>query len=90
MSAEWKDTTSYSRGQDRVPTAWTIKRGDISVTVTSSHIHNPGRWTMHCHALNMDTVDTGLPSDVDAATAQHCALNMAAHKAREIAKLLSK
>lgn len=90
MADEWKDTTSYSRGKERTPTAWTIKRGPVSVTVTSAHIQNPGRWTMHCQALNMDTVDTGLPSDVDAATAQKCALNMAAHKAREIAKLLSK
>lgn len=89
MSDEWKDTTSYKRGADRVPSSWTTKRGHVSVTVTSGHINNPGRWTMHCYALNMDTVDTGLPNDVDAETAKKCALNMAANKAKEIVKLLS-
>lgn len=45
---EWKDTTSYSRGQvDRTPTAFTAQCGPIRLVVTSSHIHYPGKWVAH-------------------------------------------
>lgn len=87
--AEWKDTTSYSRGQERIPTSWTLKRGNVAVVVVQRHRMNPGFWTMHCSALGMDTVDTKLPDGVPAETAQNCAKTMAANRAREIAKLLS-
>ena len=88
---KWTDSTSYSRDQkDRTPTSWTAKVGDISVTVTKAHRRNPGKWTMHCHALGMDTVCTGLPDTVDPETAQFAAKNMASSKARGIASELSK
>jgi hypothetical protein len=45
---EWKDTTSYSRGQDRVPSAWQTTAGDLRIAVVRKHIHAPGTWVMHC------------------------------------------
>lgn len=86
---DWKDSTSYSRGTERVQTAWTLHRDFVRITITSAHIRNPGRWTLHCHALNMDTVDMGLPNDVAVEVAQACAKNMVASKAREIARAVS-
>lgn len=53
---EWKDTTSYSRGEkERKPNTWTVKNGGVSITVTCGHIHHPGAWIMHCSSVGMDT-----------------------------------
>lgn len=47
----WKDTTSYSQGQERIPTCWSVRVGDFHITVVSSHIHYPGKWISHCEPL---------------------------------------
>lgn len=44
----WKDTTSYSRGKERIPTIWTIKLGKLKLSVMNSHIYYPGEWVMTC------------------------------------------
>lgn len=45
---EWKDTTSYSRGQvDRTPTTFAAQCGPMRLVVTSGHIHYPGKWVAH-------------------------------------------
>jgi len=45
---EWKDATSYSRGQvDRTPTTFSAQCGPLRLVVTSSHIHYPGKWVAH-------------------------------------------
>jgi hypothetical protein len=52
----WKDSTSYSRGnRSRGPTAWSLQRGSIKVTVTCNHIQHRGEWVMHCYMLGIDT-----------------------------------
>lgn len=51
----WKDSTSYSRGQEK-PTSWTTDIGDLRITVTNKHIHYPGLWVMHCFEIGMDTI----------------------------------
>lgn len=43
----WKDTTSYSRDKDRVPTCWTADVGSLRLTVACGHIYYPGQWVMH-------------------------------------------
>lgn len=47
---QWKDTTSYSQGKDHIPTTWSMDRGGLHITVTSSHINfrGTGAWVMHC------------------------------------------
>lgn len=45
---EWKDTTSYRRDAERVPTAWTTHIGRLRITITCAHIYYPGRWVFHC------------------------------------------
>jgi hypothetical protein len=45
---DWKDVTSYSRGEERVPSAWEAKADELRIVVTRKHIHAPGHWVMHC------------------------------------------
>ena len=59
---EWKDTTSYSKGdKDRIPSSWSANIGKLRIVVVSNHIHYPGRWVLHCspffntHELKVDT-----------------------------------
>jgi hypothetical protein len=53
---EWKDTTSYSRGdKERVPTTFTIGGSRLSITVTCSHIYYKPGWVAHCHVAGIDT-----------------------------------
>lgn len=53
--AMWKDTTRYSRGErgKKEPNCFTTKSGPISISVTTGHIHHPGRWVMNCSALGI-------------------------------------
>ena len=46
---EWKDTTSYSRGQERIPTCWTAKIGNLRVSILIGHDYYPDEWVMYCH-----------------------------------------
>lgn len=49
---EWKDATSYSRGQvDRTPTTFAARCGPMRLVVTSSHLHYPGEWVAHAFPL---------------------------------------
>jgi hypothetical protein len=50
LPAEWKDKTTYSQGEDRVPTTWSLDRGGLHIVVTSGHIayRGTGTWVMHC------------------------------------------
>jgi hypothetical protein len=57
---EWKDTTSYKRGETvRKPTCWTLEDPDklLRVVVVFGHVHAPGHWVFHCPQLQFDTVD---------------------------------
>ena len=45
----WRDSTSYSRDKERIPTTWTITlQPGFNITVTCGHIYHPGEWVMHC------------------------------------------
>jgi len=47
--SEWKDTTSYSRDKERIPTTWSFDLGEgMRITVTSGHIHYKGEWIARC------------------------------------------
>ena len=53
---EWKDVTTYSRGQkERTPTAWQISSGTPRVYITNDHLHYKGLWIMHCFKVGIDT-----------------------------------
>ena len=69
----WKDTTSYSRDQPRIPSCWTANVGDFRITVTKGHIYHPGKWVMHCEPwFNAREIgDDALPED----QAKHLALD---------------
>lgn len=60
--SEWKDTTSYSRDKERIPTTWSLDLGEgLHVTVTCGHIYFKGEWIAHCepffskHQLHVDS-----------------------------------
>lgn len=51
---EWKDTTSYSRGDlERVPRTWELRTQRIVVVVTR-HIDYPGKWLLRSHPINLE------------------------------------
>lgn len=82
---QWKDTTTYRRGDtERKPTCWSLNiNRRMSLTVLTGHIYNPDQWVMHFNPF-LDTHDLGLPAD------QHTA-EEAQEKALTIAKdILSK
>lgn len=51
----WKDATTYSRGQGgKAPqTAWSIEAGTLKIYLTNNHRMYPGDWIMHCYELNI-------------------------------------
>lgn len=56
MTPKWKDTTSYSRDEKRVPRAWTLALDGLNITVVKGHIYHPHTWIVHCYELGIDTV----------------------------------
>lgn len=68
---EWKDTSSYKRGDTvRQPTCWTIEdpKKLLRVVVVHGHVHAPGHWCFHCAALGFDTVELlSVPQSPEAA-----------------------
>jgi hypothetical protein len=63
MKPEWKDATSYSRGEDHSkPRSWSIDIGPLRLVVVSEHIYHPGEWVMHFapfyneHELHVKTI----------------------------------
>lgn len=72
---DWKDTTSYSRGDTvRKPTTWSCDVGSLEVTVTCGHIHYRPNWVMHCHKLGVDTKPLGLAEEIGPEEAQRKAI----------------
>ena len=53
----WTDATTYSRGSERVQTAWELKLPSIRIYITNGHLRNKGVFTMHCYELGFDTYD---------------------------------
>ena len=67
----WKDETVYSQSDKvREPRTWTIKSGNLAVTVTRK-VYDPGAWYAICHALGIERrlADTDLPQAKRAAKA---------------------
>jgi hypothetical protein len=81
----WKDTTSYSRDAERIPTTWSLDRGGLHITVTSGHIayRGTGMWVMHCRPW-FDTHQ--LPGVKTAEEAQEAALALVRQKVEIMAK----
>lgn len=61
-----------------------IRHGPLRITIVQKHLRNPDFWTVHCAALQMDTVDTKLPSSQDAELAKNIAINMVRNKLKEM------
>lgn len=51
---QWKDVTTYSRGERGVkePTAFELDMGGgFRIWISCGHLYYPGEWVMKCHAL---------------------------------------
>lgn len=55
----WIDSTSYRRGENRVPTMFTAATGQLAITVTCGHRDYKGEWVMHCEALHINAEPLG-------------------------------
>lgn len=53
---EWGDFTSYSRGQERIPTTYRAKIGGINILIMSDHRYYPGKWCFTCYDLKLEAV----------------------------------
>jgi hypothetical protein len=87
VKQEWKDATNYSRGQERIPTAWEIGAGGVRVYVTKAHRMCPGSWVMHCHAVGIDTLEL-MPDTAPVDDAKEAALTTALDKAQAISRAI--
>lgn len=73
---EWKDATRYLRGKVRNPTAWElVLSNEVKIWVSTGHIYNRNRWTMHCRPW-FDTYDLGMDESVPAEEAQSKAMSL--------------
>lgn len=53
---DWKDVTTYSRGQRGVkePTAFELDCGNgLRIWISCGHIYYPGKWVVKCHFLGI-------------------------------------
>lgn len=62
---EWKDDTSYPRGErgKHPPTTFGVQSGAVRLVVTCGHINYPGEWIMHGYGIGIDTEPLGIPGD---------------------------
>ena len=53
---DWKDCTSYSRGnKERIPTAFELRfPSGLLLVIMSGHIYYKGEWVMHCFNVGID------------------------------------
>lgn len=83
----WIDTTSYSRGEERIPRAWTFGSGVFRVVVLKNYLFAPGRWVMHFYAGSIDTYDLMADSE-PVEKAQAAALDVATRSLEQALEML--
>jgi len=80
---EWTDATSYSQNSDRIQTAWQYKNKRFRVYITNAHRMNPGRWTMHCHEIGIDTHDMKIDPTATPEQAQQHAIKVVRNRLQQ-------
>lgn len=83
--AEWKDTTSYSRDRERIPTCWTLDLGELRISITNNHIYHRGEWVFHCQPW-FDTKPLSVTSKEEA---QSKALAMVKQKVEKLSAAMA-
>lgn len=90
MSLDWKDSSSYSRGEERLsyPKAAEAYAGRVRAAVARDHIHAKGEWVMHCTAFGYDTYRLGVAHDGPASfeRAKHAAEEIIRERVLEAAR----
>lgn len=85
--AEWKDATSYSRGQrgSIEPTAWETTIGKCRIWISKGHRYYPGEWVMNAWGVHVEEKRLG-DDTLDLETVKGMALRVARRKARSISE----
>lgn len=61
MEVEWKDATSYGKGErgKKLPTSWETEIGGLRIWISKGHIYYPDDWVMNCPSLDLKEVRIG-------------------------------
>lgn len=88
---EWKDATSYSRGQRGCipPNSWECHIGTVRVWLSCGHHYYPETWVVSCHSLGIETKELGTSSLIEAEQARHLAIRVVAAAAEKFARQMS-
>lgn len=73
---EWKDATSYSRGErgSKPPTAWEATIEGARIFVMCGHISHKGEWVVRCDMLGIDLEHLGAVDEMTAEGAREDAV----------------
>lgn len=85
----WKDTTSYSKGKERIQSAWTFENDSIRVTILNNHRYYPKKWVIHCFTLGIKEHVLKIPFDTPVEEVKNIALNLIKKRLEKIVKSLN-
>lgn len=90
MNAPIKKTPWVVMGTQTVngesePMSWKLTLGELQIVLVRGHVYDPEHWVVHCRALQMDKVSTGLPIDQPVNLAQTIAINLVTNRLDRLA-----
>jgi len=72
--AVWKDSTSHSRGDRKIPTSFSTSFGICKVFITCAHRDYSPEWVFYCYELGFQTKSIGKGLTAQEAAAQAVAI----------------
>jgi hypothetical protein len=80
---QWKDATSYSKGQSGVvaQTAWSTEVDGLYIFVSCGHINYKGSWIIRAAGVGIDLEELDVPHDASSEEARDKAIEVAWHAA---------
>jgi len=86
---EWKDSTTYSRGKERIPSVWAYKNDQIRISILNKHKYYPNKWVLNCFTLNIEGHVLNIPFDTPIEEVQKVALKLIKTKLQRIIQSLN-
>ena len=81
----WVVTHDKIVNRERQPMTWKLTLGEIQIILVRGPVYDPDHWVVHCRALQMDTVSTGLKIDQPFDLAQTVAINLVVNRIDKLA-----
>lgn len=70
----WKDCTSYSQKEEKIPRQFDTKFGDIRVTIMFGSLWYPGKWSFDCNDIGLQGgMNAETPTQAAEIAVQQCA-----------------